>query len=207
MNGKHYRVLALGKPSDVQRGQWFFQRYIEHFPRAGEVVLFDRSWYNRAMVEPVFGFCTKEEYENFMQDVVPFEENLVREGIILIKIYFSVSKDVQAQRFDRRISDPLRQWKLSEVDMQAQELWDEFTAKKYEMLKRTDTKLAPWDVIRSDDKFLVRREAMKVILNRIDYKDKNKVLNFELDQNLHISGKDEVKRMSEDVAKFGKFID
>jgi len=207
MNEKHYRVVALGKPTDVQKGQWFFQRYIEHFPRAGEIVLFDRSWYNRAMVEPVFGFCTKQEYENFMQDVVPFEENLVRENIILIKIYFSVSKDIQSQRFKNRISDPLRQWKLSEVDMQAQELWDEFTIKKYEMLKRTDTKLAPWDVIRSDDKFLARRETMKVILNKIDYEERNQMLNFDLDKNLYISGKDEVKRMANDMKNFGKFVD
>lgn len=130
MNNKHYRVVALGKPTETQKNQWFFQRYIEHFPTGGEIVLFDRSWYNRAMVEPIFGFCTQEEHEIFMEDVVNFEQDLVRQGMILIKLYFSVSKEEQKKRFDRRINDPLRQWKFSEVDMQAQDLWHEFSEKK-----------------------------------------------------------------------------
>ncbi len=123
MNNKHYRVVALGKPTETQRNQWFMQKYIEHFPTGGEIVLFDRSWYNRAMVEPIFGFCTQEEHEIFMEDIVNFEQDLVRQGMILIKLYFSVSKAEQKRRFDRRINDPLRQWKFSEVDMQAQDLW------------------------------------------------------------------------------------
>ena len=150
MNEKHYRVVALGKPTDAQRTQWFFQRYVEHFPRGGEVVLFDRSWYNRAMVEQVFGFCTPEEYKVFMKGVVGFEKDLVRQGTILVKLYFSVTKAEQAYRFDRRKNDPLRQWKLSEVDLQAQERWDDFTNQKYEMLKRTHSNHAPWTVIRSN---------------------------------------------------------
>ena len=169
MNQKHYRVVALGKPTDVQKGQWFFQRYTAHFPRAGEIVIFDRSWYNRAVVEPVFGFCTENEYRVFMEDVVNFEKNLIKEGVELIKLYFSVSKNEQASRFKRRTADPLRKWKLSEVDLQAQTLWDEISIKKLNMLKETDTTETPWAIIRSNDKFLARKEAMKVILNKFNY--------------------------------------
>src|SRR5574344_1710622 len=164
---------AIGKPTETQRNQWFLQRYIEHFPTGGEVVLFDRSWYNRAMVEPIFGFCTPEEHEIFMEDIVNFEQDLVRQGMILIKLYFSVSKEDQKRRFGRRIQDPLRQWKFSEVDMQAQDLWDEFYEKKYEMLRRTTSRSAPWHIIRSDDKQLARFEALKIILNSVDYDGRN----------------------------------
>ena len=139
MNEKHYRVVALGKPTEYQKTQWFFQKYVEQFPRGGEVVLFDRSWYNRAIVEPLFGFCSKEEYKNFMRGVTGFEKDLIRQGTILVKLYFSVTKEEQARRFERRKTDALRQWKLSEVDVQAQERWDEFTNVKYEMLKKTHT--------------------------------------------------------------------
>ncbi|RXJ69643.1 polyphosphate kinase 2 [Halarcobacter ebronensis] len=195
MNNKHYRVVALGKPTDTQKNQWFFQRYIQHFPTGGEIVLFDRSWYNRAMVEPIFGFCTKEEYEIFMEDVVNFEQDLVRQGMILIKLYFSVSKEEQKRRFDRRINDPLRQWKFSEVDMQAQDLWAEFSEKKYEMLRRTSSRAAPWHVVRSDDKHLARLEAMKIILNSVDYDGRNYALNFEADENINISVQKELMQM------------
>ena len=195
MNNKHYRVVALGKPTDTQKNQWFFQRYIQHFPTGGEMVLFDRSWYNRAMVEPIFGFCTKEEYEIFMEDVVNFEQDLVRQGMILIKLYFSVSKDEQKRRFDRRINDPLRHWKFSEVDMQAQDLWSEFSEKKYEMLRRTSSRSAPWHVVRSDDKHKARKEAMKIILNSIDYDGRNYALNFEADEKINISVQKELMQM------------
>ena len=136
MNEKHYRVVALGKPTERENTEWFFQKYVRQFPRGGEIVLFDRSWYNRAMVEPVFGFCTDEEYRNFMRGVTGFEKDLIRQGTILVKLYFSVTKEEQARRFNRRKTDPLRQWKLSEVDVQAQERWDDFTQVKYQMLKR-----------------------------------------------------------------------
>jgi len=195
MNNKHYRVVALGKPTDTQKNQWFFQRYIQHFPTGGEMVLFDRSWYNRAMVEPIFGFCTKEEYEIFMEDVVNFEQDLVRQGMILIKLYFSVSKDEQKRRFDRRLNDPLRQWKFSEVDMQAQDLWSEFSEKKYEMLRRTSSRAAPWHVVRSDDKHLARLEAMKIILNSVDYDGRNYALDFEANENINISVQKELMQM------------
>jgi len=195
MNNKHYRVVALAKPTETQKNQWFFQRYIEHFPTGGEIVLFDRSWYNRAMVEPIFGFCTKEEYEIFMEDVVNFEQDLVRQGMILIKLYFSVSKDEQKRRFGRRINDPLRQWKFSEVDMQAQDLWSEFSEKKYEMLRRTSSRSAPWHVVRSDDKHKARLEAMKIILNSVDYDGRNYSLNFESDEKINISVQKELMQM------------
>ena len=195
MNNKHYRVVALGKPTETQRNQWFLQRYIEHFPTGGEVVLFDRSWYNRAMVEPVFGFCTPEEHEIFMEDIVNFEQDLVRQGMILIKLYFSVSKEEQKRRFDRRINDPLRQWKFSEVDMQAQDLWEEFSEKKYEMLRRTTSRSAPWHIIRSDDKHLARLEALKIILNSVDYDGRNYSLNFEANENINISVQRELLQM------------
>jgi len=195
MNSRHYRVVALGKPTETQKGQWFFQKYIEHFPTGGEVVLFDRSWYNRAMVEPVFGFCTDKQYEIFMEDVVNFEHDLVRQDIILVKLYFSVSKAEQLARFESRRTNPLKQWKLSEVDLQAQDLWDEFSEKKYEMLKRTHSRSAPWHILRSDDKHKARMEAIKVVLNSVDYDERNYSLNFNADDTINISVQKELARM------------
>lgn len=195
MNSRHYRVVALGKPTETQKNQWFFQKYIEHFPTGGEIVLFDRSWYNRAMVEPVFGFCTPKQHEIFMEDVTGFENDLVRQDIILIKLYFSVSKAEQLARFNSRKEDPLKQWKLSEVDLQAQDLWDEFSHKKYEMLRRTNSKPAPWHIVRSDNKHKARIEAVKVILNSIEYEDKNYALDFEPNEQVNISVQKELSRM------------
>ncbi len=195
MNARHYRVVALGKPTETQKGQWFFQKYIEHFPTGGETVLFDRSWYNRAMVEPIFGFCTPEQHEIFMEDVVNFEHDLVRQDIILIKLYFSVSKAEQKLRFESRRTSPLKQWKLSEVDLQAQDLWDEFSEKKYEMLKRTSSRSAPWSIVRSDDKHKARLEAIKIVLNSVDYDERNYALDFSHDENINISVQKELARM------------
>jgi len=205
MNEKHYRIVAQGKPSEAQRTQWFFQRYVQRFPRGGEVVLFDRSWYNRAMVEPIFGFCTPEEYRQFMKGVVGFEKDLVRTGTILVKLYFSVTKEVQAARFERRKTDPLRQWKLSEVDLQAQERWDDFTNQKYEMLKRTHVSNAPWTVIRSNDKHLARLNAMRAILNSVPYERGNQEIDFVPDPEIVISGSREVEMMEAERIKSGKF--
>jgi len=195
MNARHYRVVALGKPTETQKGQWFFQKYIEHFPTGGETVLFDRSWYNRAMVEPVFGFCSEQQYEIFMEDVVNFEHDLVRQDIILVKLYFSVSKAMQLERFESRRTNPLKQWKLSEVDLQAQDLWDEFSEKKYEMLKRTHSRSAPWNIVRSDNKHQARMEAIKIVLNSINYDDRNYSLNFEPNDAVNISVQKELSRM------------
>jgi len=206
MNEKHYRVVALGKPTDAQRTQWFFQRYVEQFPRGGEVVLFDRSWYNRAMVEPVFGFCTPEEYKTFIKGVVGFERDLVRQGTIIVKLYFSVTKEEQARRFKRRQDDPLRQWKLSEVDLQAQERWDDFTNQKYEMLKRTHSNHAPWTVIRSNDKHAARLNAIRTILNSVPYERGNVELDFVPDSQVVISGSREVEQMEAERIRRGKFI-
>ncbi len=205
MNEKHYRVVALGKPTEEQRTQWYFQRYVNHFPTGGEIVLFDRSWYNRAMVEPVFGFCTEEEYKAFLRGVVGFEKDLVRQHTKLVKLYFSVTKDEQAHRFDRRIHDPLRQWKLSEVDVQAQDRWDDFTDKKYSMLRRTSTVVAPWTVIRSKDKHLARINAMKVLLNSVDYADRSVDVDFVPDPDVVISGARELELMEAERHRHGKF--
>jgi polyphosphate kinase 2 len=205
MNEKHYRVVALGKPSDVQRTQWYFQRYAEQLPSGGEIVLFDRSWYNRAMVEPVFGFCSDEQYENFKKDVVEFERALVREGTILVKIYLSISKDEQAKRFNKRQTDPLRQWKLSEIDLQAQDRWDDFTNMKYQMLKSTHNTFAPWTVIRSDVKYLARLNAMKIILNSVPYENRNEELDFVPDDGVVVSGAREIEIMEASRIRSGKF--
>jgi polyphosphate kinase 2 len=205
MNEKHYRVVALGKPTEEQRTQWFFQRYVERFPHGGEVVLFDRSWYNRAMVEPVFGFCTEREYRHFMEGVVGFEKDVVRQGAILVKLYFSVTREEQARRFERRRNDPLRQWKLSEVDLQAQDRWDEFTKVKYHMLKRTHTSHAPWTIIRSDNKHKARLNAMRVILNTVPYQRTDAPINFVPDSDVVVSGARELELMEAQRLAGGKF--
>ena len=205
MNEKHYRVVALGKPTEEQRSQWYFQRYVTQFPRGGEIVLFDRSWYNRAMVEPVLGFCTEEEHAHFLRGVTGFEKDLVRQGTVLVKLYFSVTREEQARRFARRRDDPLRQWKLSEVDLQAQDRWDDFTDMKYRMLKRTSTVDAPWTVIRSGDKQRARLNAMKVILNAIDYPDRDRELDFAPDPEVVFSGAREIEMMEAQRIKLGKF--
>jgi len=206
MNEKHYRVVALGKPTEEQKTQWFYQKYIQHFPQGGEMVLFDRSWYNRAMVESVFDFCTQKEYEDFMKGVKGFEKDLVRQGTILVKLYFSVTKKEQAKRFKRRKTDPLRQWKLSEIDVQAQERWDDFTNTKYKMLKQTHSQSAPWTVVRSNDKQQARLEVLKVILNTVDYENRDATLDYALNPDIVISGSREIEIMEAQRTKSGKFI-
>lgn len=201
MNEKHYRVVALGKPSDVQKTQWYFQRYVEHFPHGGEIVLFDRSWYNRAMVEPVFSFCTEEQYEVFMGSVPKFEEDLIDHGIHFLKIYFSVSKEEQAQRFEEREVNPLKQWKLSEIDLQMQERWNEFTEKKYNLLKRTSTEKSPWTIIRSDSKFIGRVNAIKTILNKVDYEGRSPDIDFTVNKEIVISAERELELMDKSFQK------
>ena len=205
MNEKHYRIVALGKPTEEQKTQWYYQKYVSQFPRAGETVLFDRSWYNRAMVERVFSFCTEKEYYDFMRGVVGFERDLVRQDTILVKLYFSVTKDEQARRFERRKTDPLRQWKLSEVDVQAQDRWDDFTNVKYEMLKRTNTIDSPWTVVRSNDKHLARLNAIKTILNAVPYERLDRSLDFALDENVIVSGSRELEMMDVERVRSGKF--
>jgi polyphosphate kinase 2 len=207
MNEKRYRAVALGKPNEQQKTELHIKRYIEHFPRAGEIVLFDRSWYNRALVEPVMGFCTDKQYKRFLKKVIFYEQNFIEDDnrTILLKLYFSVSKEEQKRRFDRRKNDPLRQWKLSEVDLQAQNLWDEFTIKKFKMLKSTHTELMPWYIIRSIDKHLARRETMKLILNSVGYRGRSRTLNFKTDPEIVIPGDKEIQLMKKQKRQFGQF--
>lgn len=205
MNEKHYRVVALGKPTEEQKTQWYYQRYVAQFPHASEMVLFDRSWYNRAMVERVFGFCSEKEYQDFMRGVVGFERDLVRQGTIIVKLYFSVTKEEQARRFESRKTDPLKQWKLSEVDLQAQDRWDEFTDVKYEMLKRTHTIDSPWTVVRSNNKFQARLNAIKVILKAAPYTRLNQELDYTVDSEVVVSGSRELELMEEQRIRGGKF--
>jgi len=206
MNEKHYRVVAMAKPTEHEKTQWYFQKYAAQLPRGGEVVLFDRSWYNRAVVEPVFGFCTPEEYKNFMRGVIGFEKDLVRQGTILVKLYFSVTKQEQAKRFKRRKTDPLRQWKLSEIDVQAQDRWDDFTTQKYEMMKKSHTNIAPWTIIRSNNKHEARLNSMKIILNSVPYQRGNKDLDFVPDPDVVISGSREKEIMDAQRLKLGSFV-
>lgn len=172
INPRHMRIVALPKPTEEQETQWYFQRYVEQFPKAGELVLFDRSWYNRAVVEPVNHFCTNEEYKIFMKQVNGFEKMILQSGIRLVKIYMSISKREQQKRFDEIKKDPLKQWKMTSVDERAQELWDAYTVYKKRMFKKTNTELSPWKIIKANRKTDARIECMEHILDSIPY-DKN----------------------------------
>lgn len=204
MNERHYRIVALGKPTAQEETQWYYQKYVAQFPSGGEIVMFDRSWYTRAMVERVFGFCTEKEHKDFMRGVVGFEKDLVRQGTILVKLYFSVTQEVQAARFERRQTDPLRRWKLSQVDLQAQDRWDDFTNVKYDMLKRTNTPISPWFVIRSDDKHQARLNTMKLILNSVPYERLDPTLDFVPDPEIVISGARELEILEAERLRKGK---
>lgn len=172
INPRHTRIVALSKPTEDEQSQWYFQRYVNQLPKAGEIVLFDRSWYNRAVVEPVNGFCTKEEYEIFMNQVNDFERMILESGIHLVKIYMSISKKEQAKRFEDIQKDPLKQWKMSKVDERAQELWNDYTDYKKAMFSKTDTQTSPWKVIRANRKTEARVNVINHILKSIPY-DKN----------------------------------
>ncbi len=169
INPRHIRIVALPKPNEDEITQWYFQRYVEQFPKAGEMVFFDRSWYNRAIVEPVNGFCTEEEYNIFMNQVNDFEKMIVDSGIRLVKIYMSINKKEQAKRFKDIKNDPLKQWKMTPVDEKAQELWDDYTEYKKKMFSTTNTDLAPWKVIRANRKTEARVSAINYILKSIPY--------------------------------------
>jgi polyphosphate kinase 2 len=173
LNPRGARVVALEKPSDVERGQWYFQRYVEHLPTAGEIVLFDRSWYNRAGVERVMNFCSQAEYDEFLRQVPEFERNLVRSGIHLIKFWFSVSREEQRRRFKEREAHPLKQWKLSPVDLASLDKWEDYTRAKEAMFFHTDTADCPWIVIKSDDKKRARLNAMRYVLHAMPYAKKD----------------------------------
>ncbi|ARR03005.1 MULTISPECIES: polyphosphate kinase 2 [Campylobacter] len=196
-NPRGCRVVALEKPSDVERTQWYFQRYSDHLPSAGEIVIFDRSWYNRAGVEPVMGFCTEEEHREFLRQVPKFEEMLVNSGIILFKFYFSVSKSEQKKRFKERRTDPLKQYKLSPVDEKSQELWDQYTIAKYSMLLASNTPYAPWSIIVSNDKKRARINVFKHILSNVNYSDKISQKELKVDSEIYRSGSAEIQKMEE----------
>lgn len=173
LNPRAARVVALEKPSDVERGQWYFQRYIQQLPTAGEIVMFDRSWYNRAGVERVMGFCTPQEYLEFLRQAPEFERMLVNSNVRLFKFWFSVSRDEQLRRFISRRDDPLKQWKLSPIDVQSLDRWDDYTQAKQAMFFHTDTADAPWIVIKSDDKKRARINCMRYFLHSLPYPDKD----------------------------------
>jgi polyphosphate kinase 2 len=199
LNPRGARVVALDKPSDVEKTQWYFQRYVAHLPSAGEIVFFDRSWYNRAGVEPVMGFCTQEEHKEFLHEVPEFEKMLVNSGIKIFKFYFSVSKKEQQKRFKKRETDPLKQYKLSPVDKQSQDLWDKYTIAKYSMLLASHTEHAPWTIIRSDNKKKARLETIKHILRNFDYPEKTKSKYLKPDEKIHIPADEEIKIMENEM--------
>ncbi|MCB0279480.1 MAG: polyphosphate kinase 2 [Calditrichaeota bacterium] len=174
LNPRAMRVVALPKPNEVESGQWYFQRYTQQLPNPGEIVFFDRSWYNRAVVEPVNGFCTKREYNRFMRQLPEYEHMLYESGIILVKFWFSISKEEQLKRFEERKTNPLKQWKLSSVDDRAQELWDDYTHYKEEMFSRTHTTFSPWIIVKANNKKRARLESIRYVLSILDYTDKAK---------------------------------
>ena len=173
LNPRGAHVIALEKPTEAERGQWYFQRYVQHLPTAGEIVLFDRSWYNRAGVERVMGFCTDEEYAEFMRQAPEFERNLVRSGVHLIKLWFSVSRGEQQRRFAERQRHPLKQWKLSPIDLASLDKWDDYTKAKEAMFLHTDTADAPWTVVKSDCKKRARLNALRYVLHKMPYDNKD----------------------------------
>jgi polyphosphate kinase 2 len=181
LNPRAARTVALPKPTDVERGQWYFQRYTQHLPTAGEIVLFDRSWYNRAGVERVMGFCTPQQYGEFYRQVPGFEQALVESGISLFKLWFTVSRETQAKRFAARQEDPLKQWKFSPMDAEAQRRWDEYSEARDEMLVHADSPVAPWTVVNSNEKKRARLESIRSVLHAMDYELKDDAVAHEPD--------------------------
>ena len=173
MNPRSARVVALPVPTEIEKGQWFFRRYIKQLPNPGEIVLFDRSWYNRAVVEPVMGFCSKEQYSRFMAQVPEFEHMLYEDGIIIIKFWFSISKEEQSKRFASRLKNPLKIWKFSPVDQKGQDLWNEYTHYKNNMFSRTHTPFSPWVIVKTNNKKVARLESIRYVLSQFNYPEKD----------------------------------
>ncbi|MBI5857086.1 MAG: polyphosphate kinase 2 [Sphingobacteriales bacterium] len=181
LSPRYFRTVALPKPTEEEKGQWYFQRYIRHLPNKGEIVFFDRSWYNRAIVEPVNGFCTPEQYQVFMQQVNEFEQMINADGVTIIKLWFSISKKEQIRRFTSRQKNPLKQWKLSPIDMHAQEKWDEYTRYKNLMFKKTSNAFSPWVIVQANNKQEARLECIRYVLSVLPYPGKNeKVLHSKI---------------------------
>ena len=169
LNPRSMRVVALTKPTEIENGQWYFRRYIKELPEPGELVFFDRSWYNRAVVEPVMDFCTEEQYKKFMLQVPEFEHMLYEDGVIIIKFWFSISKEEQVQRFNSRLKNPLKQWKFSPVDREGQNRWDKYTFYKEQMFSKTHTSISPWIIIKTNNKKQARLESIRHVLSQFDY--------------------------------------
>ena len=184
LNPRHARIVALPKPSDRERGEWYFQRYVAHLPTAGEMVLFDRSWYNRGVVEPVMGFCKPEQTEQFLAEAPDFEHMLVREGIHLVKFWLNIGREMQFKRFHDRQHDPLKIWKISPVDRKAITMWDDFTAARDRMLRDTHKKHAPWTIVRFNDKRRGRLNAIRHVLNKLPYAGKDEAAIGEIDDKI-----------------------
>ncbi|MBN4070447.1 polyphosphate kinase 2 [Olleya sp. AH-315-F22] len=172
LNPRSMRVVALAKPTNVEQGQWYFRRYIKELPNPGEIVFFDRSWYNRAVLEPVMGFCDDNQYDKFMVQVPEFEHMLYEDGVILIKLWFSISKEEQKNRFNSRLENPLKRWKFSIVDKEGQRLWDDYTFYKEQMFSKTHTTFSPWIIIKTNNKKEARLESMRYVLSKFNYDDK-----------------------------------
>jgi len=173
LNPRSMRVVALSKPTEVERGQWYFRRYIKELPNPGEIVFFDRSWYNRAVVEPVMGFCNEGQYRNFMVQVPEFEHMLYEDGVILIKFWFSITKEEQLFRFNARLETPLKRWKFSPVDKQGQVLWDKYSRYKEQMFSKTHTSYSPWITVKANDKKTARLECIRYVLSQFNYDEKD----------------------------------
>ncbi len=199
LNPRWAKVVALNKPTEEEQWQWYFQRYIKNLPNSWELALFDRSWYNRWWVEPVMGFCTKKEYKQFMEDAPIFEQMLINSWIKIVKFYFSVSKAEQAERFEGRKTNPLKQFKLSPIDQFSQQLWEKYTLAEYKNFSKTHSKHAPWTLIKSDDKKQARLNAIKVVLSQFDYEWKIDPKKLKIDKNIVYSGKEKVRRLSEEI--------
>ena len=176
LNPRSTNLVALTKPTEIEQGQWYFRRYIKELSNPGEIVFFDRSWYNRAVVEPVMGFCNDEQYNRFMLQVPEFEHMLYEDGVKIIKFWFSISKEEQKARFDARLQTPLKRWKFSPVDQKGQELWDTYTFYKEQMFSKTHTTYCPWIIVKANDKKVARLETMRYVLSQFDYPDKDKAL-------------------------------
>lgn len=201
LNPRGCRVVALPKPSDVESTQWYFQRYVAHLPSAGEIVIFDRSWYNRAMVEPVMGFCTPQEHRNFLQEVPEFEVLLSKSGIMIFKFFLSINKDTQAKRFKSRKTNPLKSFKISPVDDKAQNLWNQYSIAQNSMFLQTDTDTNPWIIVDSNSKKQARLNTIKCILSKVEYFDKCSKDKLKVDKENVRSASEELKMLEDAIKK------
>ncbi|EAL1702425.1 polyphosphate kinase 2 [Campylobacter upsaliensis] len=201
LNPRGCRVVALSKPNAIEQTQWYFQRYVNHLPSAGEIVIFDRSWYNRAGVEYVMGFCTPEQHEQFLREVPLFEHMIHKSGVMFFKIYLSVSKKQQQKRFKERLKNPLKQYKLSPVDQKSQELWGKYTIAKYSMLLASNTEACPWTIIDSNDKKKARLNLIRFILSKVEYPGKKEGKFSKIDKDLVRSGEEEIFKMEAEAGQ------